>query len=73
MFVISWNKDDLRSLLNYKKICDCGETFDMSKNETGVELPPTKEETEMWAATLKGYNMDVDEANNIISGLLYGI
>ena len=70
MFVISWNKDDLRSLLNYKKICDCGETFDMSKNETGVELPPTQEEIDGWTALLGGYNMGADKANDIVSGLL---
>lgn len=55
IFITSWNKDGLKSLLNYEKICDCGETFDMSKNETGVELMPAKEETEKLTAILEGY------------------
>jgi len=60
----------LKILMNYEKICDCGETFDMSKNETGVELPPTQEEIDGWTALLGGYNMGADKANDIVSGLL---
>jgi hypothetical protein len=34
MFVTKDNHDFLKSLLDYTKECECGETFDMSKNET---------------------------------------
>lgn len=69
IFVTSWNKDDLISLLNYEKICDCGEVFDMSKNETGVFPPEAEEYLEKLKIVIDSCDMPQEKAQDIVDKL----